>query len=738
MKEILITSSVMILAVAALRFLFRSKVSRRLIYGVWLLVALRLLIPIQFGQLDFSVLSQAKPVTDAITDIAQRPVSGPSREELYNNALREEISQGTPVFIPEIQEQVDTQIQQGRPAPEVYDEFLETGKTDEILLPEVSQKIETTVSAKAAPNWGQIALWVWLAGIFVMAGWFLGVNLSLHRALRRSATDFNAECPVPVKVSPRLATPCLFGLLHPTVYLTPACTEDAQRLRHVLTHETTHLRHGDHIWAWVRCLCLCVYWFNPLVWLAAYLSKRDCELACDEAALKILGEGERIAYGRTLVDMVASTPAPGQLLEAATAMHENKKQLKERVNRIVKKPRMFLTAAIALLLVLTIVTGCAFSGAVDPTNNNTTTPTDGTRPTINEALAKINVGQLPLISEPVTLKLFVVCDDNTVSPEDTWMLQCLEQAVGIDIELTYAYSATKYSAFADLRKQGNLPDLIIGMNFTPEELMTYKEDGLLLDMAPYLTEENAPNILAVARQDPSWLRELTNADGEVFSLASWSQPDPDNHVGIFRMFYNYDVMAAAGVTDCPETLDELLNMLRTIKGRFPEMYPFGGNYDRYNPTYLIQNALGFHYSMGGEVANQRSHETDIGLYNGEVTLFSYDRTLLPAYLKFMRTLYAEGLMDPAFYTIDKGTAKDNLKAGKYAIFTEVPGLFGGAEFGQQWWGGMPLTSGLNDTAFWPSSKNYTTGGWCISATTEYPELCVALACSSVITTSAGS
>ena len=379
MKEILITSSVMILAVMILRFLFRTKVNRRLVYGVWLLVALRLLVPIQFGQLDFSVLTQAKPVTDAITDIAQRPVSGPSREELYQDALRQEISQGAPVFIPEVQDRVDTEIQQsGRPAPEVYEEFLETNRSEEILLPEVSQKIEVTVTEKAAPNWGQIALWVWLAGSFGMAGWFLGVNISLRRSLRRSAADFPAECPIPVKVSAAVSSPCLFGLLRPTIYLTPACIEDEQHLRHVLTHEQTHLRHGDHIWAWVRCLCLCIYWFNPLVWAAAYLSKRDCELACDEAALKTLGEEERLAYGKTLVDMVASHPAPGQLLETATAMHETKKQLKERVNRIVKKPKVFLTAAIALLLVLTIVTGCAFSGAAI---RSATGPSDTTQPT---------------------------------------------------------------------------------------------------------------------------------------------------------------------------------------------------------------------------------------------------------------------------------------------------------------------------------------------------------------------
>lgn len=387
MKEVLLTSSVLILAVIALRWLFRNKVSRRLVYGVWLLVALRLLIPIQFGQLDFSVLTQAKPVTDAITQMAQKPVAGPSREEVYHDTLQDYIAQGQPVFIPEVQEQVESEIQHsGRPAVDVYDEILESHKPESVILPEVNHQIEAVVSEKAAPSLGQIALWVWLAGIAVMAGWFFAVNLSLRRVLRRSGTDFPTESPVPVKVSAALSSPCLFGLFRPVIYLTPACTEEERHLRHVLTHEQTHLRHGDHIWAWVRCVCLCIYWFNPLVWVAAFLSKRDCELACDEAALKTLGEDERLAYGRTLVDLVASNPAPGQLLETATAMHETKKQLKERVNRIVKKPKAFLTAAIALLLVLTIVTGCAFSGAATLPNGNHGSTTPTTVPKENEII----------------------------------------------------------------------------------------------------------------------------------------------------------------------------------------------------------------------------------------------------------------------------------------------------------------------------------------------------------------
>lgn len=379
MKEILITSSILIMAVILLRLVFRNKVSRRLIYGAWLLVALRLLIPFQFGNLSFGILAQAEPVTNAMTDMAQKPVSGPDREQAYDNALQEILSQDRPVFIPEVQERVDSEIQQsGRPAQEVYREILTDNKPESVILPEVNREIEKVVTETVSVTFGQIALVVWVTGMIVMAGWFAAVNLSFYRKLRRSATKLEqTECKTPVKVCPELASPCLFGLLRPTIYLTPACVGDAKVRHHVLTHELSHLRAGDHIWTWVRGLCLCIYWFDPLVWIAAKLSKRDCELSCDESALKQLGESERVAYGKTLVDMVSSLSAPGQLLQTATAMYETKKQLKERVKCIVKKQKVLLTAVIALTLVLAVITGCTFAGAyggADNTGDDTTQP----------------------------------------------------------------------------------------------------------------------------------------------------------------------------------------------------------------------------------------------------------------------------------------------------------------------------------------------------------------------------
>lgn len=339
MTQILISSSLLILVVIALRFLLGKKISHRLRYALWLLVALRLLIPVQLGHSQYSVATltqqaaQSQPAQQLRQEL-QQPVSGPSRAQLYQQLLNDYLENAPEQTVPA---QVQLQLR---------------------------QEAETQ---PLAPTPTQIITGIWLLGSLVMAVWFLITDLRFLRHAQKDAQDFPQEgIPVPVRICPNVPTPCLVGLFRPRICLTPASTEDARSLRHVLTHEVTHLRHLDHIWAWVRCLCLCVYWFDPLVWAAALLSKRDCELACDEGALKKLGDQERIPYGRTLLDTVTQHRSPAHILETATAMNETAKQLKERVSFIVKKPRNLWITAVCATLIAAIAVGCTFTGSKLP------------------------------------------------------------------------------------------------------------------------------------------------------------------------------------------------------------------------------------------------------------------------------------------------------------------------------------------------------------------------------------
>ena len=73
MKEILLTSSVLILALLALRRLFRRTISRRMQYTLWALVLVRLLVPLNVGTLAHNVLSAAEPVQTAVKSGWKRP-----------------------------------------------------------------------------------------------------------------------------------------------------------------------------------------------------------------------------------------------------------------------------------------------------------------------------------------------------------------------------------------------------------------------------------------------------------------------------------------------------------------------------------------------------------------------------------------------------------------------------------------------------------------------------------------
>ena len=122
-------------------------------------------------------------------------------------------------------------------------------------------------------------------------------------------------------------------MFRPAVYVAPETAADPAALRHVLAHEGTHYRHGDHVWSLLRCAALCVHWWNPLVWLAVVCSRRDGELACDEGALKTLDREERRAYGETLLALVTAKPSPRDLLCCATTMSGEKRSLQERIRR---------------------------------------------------------------------------------------------------------------------------------------------------------------------------------------------------------------------------------------------------------------------------------------------------------------------------------------------------------------------------------------------------------------------
>lgn len=327
----IVSSSVLILVVIALRYVLRGKLSLRMQYALWLLVLVRLLVPVSFGASDLSVMN-------AVPERAPTVQQGTDRQDIVGERNDAPANAGIV----------------GVPAQSM----------SEAAPPNLVQNVTTaTVAAPTVEktDWARIAKTVWLAGAAALGLVFLAVNLRFGKKLRRSRERVEeTDACLPVYESGETDTPCLFGVAKPSIYVTPDTRTEAETLRYALAHEQTHYRHGDNLWAVLRGVCLALHWYNPLVWWAAELSRRDAELACDEATIRRIGESERAAYGRTLIRMTCEKrPA---LLVTATMMTDSGKGLKERISLLVKKPKTAAYTAVAVLLIAGLSVACTFTG----------------------------------------------------------------------------------------------------------------------------------------------------------------------------------------------------------------------------------------------------------------------------------------------------------------------------------------------------------------------------------------
>ena len=313
-----ISSPVLILVVLALRACLGRRISARLRYALWAVVLLRLLIPVQL---------YTSPVAGLNVSVPQMP-----------EVLREESN----VRFAEFE------------APNSFGDPPQESRGEAVVQ----------YADRIAPL--TLLLFFWMTGAVLLALVLLGANLRFAIRLRRVRRLLEEiKGPLPVYQAAGLPSPCLFGVVHPAIYVTEAVAGDTVMLEHVLAHELTHYRHLDHLWSIFRGIALALHWWNPLVWLAAVLSRRDGELACDEGSLRRLGEGERAAYGETLLRLVIARASPWDLLRCATTMNGEKKNLKERIRRIASRQKILASASLIAILIVVIFSVTVFGQKVE-------------------------------------------------------------------------------------------------------------------------------------------------------------------------------------------------------------------------------------------------------------------------------------------------------------------------------------------------------------------------------------
>lgn len=376
--EILITSTALICGIFCLRKLSKGKISMRLRYALWLLVAVRLLVPASVGTSALSVMNLVPVV---MRERAQTFFSEERNSwRMPADGGRDVASDGGTDGVFADGRHMGTELTDGQSGAENGVVMTAGNTASGENMPETAEGVGTDTargndSFAAAENSGLslngVLGMLWLLGFLAVGGYMVVSEYRFIRYLHKNRKAFPAE-EIPAEFAGRfsrrgmkvyrvkgLPGPCLAGR---HIYIGEGVAVQ-QNLSHILAHEYCHALHGDGLWAFLRCALAAVYWFDPLVWAAAYAARQDSELACDEAAVKLLGESSRFDYGRTLLALLESAGCRGKCPGMTFMTEGGGRSVRERITALTEKSRTRGAVLAAVFAAVVLVCGCAFTGA---------------------------------------------------------------------------------------------------------------------------------------------------------------------------------------------------------------------------------------------------------------------------------------------------------------------------------------------------------------------------------------
>ncbi len=351
MREVLLTSTVLILAIFGLRRLCRGKLNPRWQYALWLPIVLRLLLPITIGNSSLSMLNLLPEQEN--TD--QQGIISTDQQETEKKLDEKSDEKLDGKSDKKLDKQSDKKSEKETDATQDKSDNKQDNRQDNLTNYYDNQQANDFTRFYLI--WG-----IWFIGMVVTGGYLFIYQMRWKRYLRKNRKRCQYQSSyhqLAVYAVKGLPSPCLSGK---AIYLTEEMAAEEKNRLHILAHEYCHYRQGDRLWVKVRCLLVSLYWFHPLVWAAAYASKQDSELACDEAALQLLGEEERLAYGQTLLSLAAANSIKQNGIGLAFMMSGGAKGMKQRILRIAKKPKYAAAATAGIAVAVVLLGISAFSG----------------------------------------------------------------------------------------------------------------------------------------------------------------------------------------------------------------------------------------------------------------------------------------------------------------------------------------------------------------------------------------
>ncbi len=276
-----IIASVLIALLLILKKTLRSRISARVFHILWLLIFMRLLMPIQL-QSPVSISNLIPQRMQILTSYQDNELLNMDLPSSYQSLIKPE--EGS----------ADSQASDKAPANRIPFNI-------QLLL------------LLGIP-------YIWMVGCAVSVLLSLALAIRFKSRLKGSkkvsdtailllaeqcCEKLQIKRKIPIYMNSFFKSPCISGVIHPAIYLPEdiRIQVNPDQLQHILLHEQGHYKRGDLIFNIISILAAIIHWFNPLVWLAIKEMRHDRELACDTLVLEVLGEPNAIPYGMTILDL---------------------------------------------------------------------------------------------------------------------------------------------------------------------------------------------------------------------------------------------------------------------------------------------------------------------------------------------------------------------------------------------------------------------------------------------------
>ena len=349
-------AGVLVLVVLLAQWLFRRQLTPRWRCALWLLVVVRLMLPLS--------LTSSASIFNWLPDWNRRTTPATSSPGVNSTPAPASL---------------ETSVEGWVDQPVVTREIPSTPsvvgvETAEAAGPMVSVGTDSKTPATEQISWTTVAVVIWFVGVMALLTHVLVSSIRLARRFAHlpPLTDpavlaVLADCRRLLGVRARLvvvesgdvSSPALQGLIHPQLLLPKkfAGNFSLRELRHIFLHELAHVKRRDLWMNWLMALLQVAHWFNPLVWIAFIRWRADRELACDALALEAAGAGHNKEYGQTILRLLESfshrSAMPGMV-----GILEDKRQLRRRIQMITNFKPSSRWSLLAWLLMVVISAGC--------------------------------------------------------------------------------------------------------------------------------------------------------------------------------------------------------------------------------------------------------------------------------------------------------------------------------------------------------------------------------------------